>query len=255
VLLRLPGWGWFMARVVPTVVAAHCGFGLVHGVGINDVGVVGVAPAQVVLQGGRENGVVGWFEPVIVNVRSGPNWASNGLAHDARRGLPHLAQPRGRLRGVVRGVRGGIDRADRVAPPQSLAPTNGSLTSAFLPQSRTHSHAIEPGRRAHPPAPDPAIDDSRFHPDTANGSSSREWDGWSESAGMHGGRTSSVDRGRSGGESQADVARQVSRVPRLLYSTELGLPRPRQTVLSTPLTHLTTGGQGVVGSNPAVPTA
>jgi hypothetical protein len=40
----------------------------------------------------------------------------------------------------------------------------------------------------------------------------------------------------------------------LLYSAELRSDRPGQTCVSMPLTHMTTGGQGVVGSNPAVPT-
>ena len=41
---------------------------------------------------------------------------------------------------------------------------------------------------------------------------------------------------------------------RLLYSAGLRSERPGQTYVSMPLGHLTTGGQGVVGSNPAVPT-
>jgi hypothetical protein len=40
----------------------------------------------------------------------------------------------------------------------------------------------------------------------------------------------------------------------LLYSAGLCLARPGRTCLSMPLTHMTTGGQGVVGSNPALPT-
>jgi DDE domain len=41
---------------------------------------------------------------------------------------------------------------------------------------------------------------------------------------------------------------------RLLDSAKLRSERPGQTCVSMPLGHLTTGGQGVVGSNPAVPT-
>src|SRR5947209_4084257 len=41
---------------------------------------------------------------------------------------------------------------------------------------------------------------------------------------------------------------------RLLYLAGLCSRRPGQTCVSMPLGHRTTGGQGVVGSNPAVPT-
>jgi len=44
---------------------------------------VGVAPAQVGLQLSGQRGVVGWFEPAMTKVRSGPNWASIGLAQEA----------------------------------------------------------------------------------------------------------------------------------------------------------------------------
>ena len=51
-----------------------------------DVGVagVGVAPAQVgPVAGGPARGWLGWFEAPITNMRSGPNWASIGLAQEA----------------------------------------------------------------------------------------------------------------------------------------------------------------------------
>ena len=44
---------------------------------------VGVAPAQVVLQPLGQDGWLGWFEAPMVKVRSGPNWASMGLAQEA----------------------------------------------------------------------------------------------------------------------------------------------------------------------------
>ncbi len=56
--------------------------------GGQDVGVagVGVAPAQVGLQVPGQDGVVGIVEFAMVNVRSGPNWASIGLAQERRSG-------------------------------------------------------------------------------------------------------------------------------------------------------------------------
>jgi hypothetical protein len=63
--------------------AAHaCSLAALGG---EDVGVagVGVAPSQVFLHAPDEHGVVRGSEPPMTKVRSGPNCASMGLAHDA----------------------------------------------------------------------------------------------------------------------------------------------------------------------------
>jgi hypothetical protein len=50
---------------------------------------VGVPPAQVTLQLAGQHRVVGMVQPPSTKLRSGPNWASIGLAQEALVGVRH----------------------------------------------------------------------------------------------------------------------------------------------------------------------
>ncbi|CAM5336459.1 hypothetical protein SALBM135S_05612 [Streptomyces alboniger] len=77
--LRTPPSGWSSSPDGFADAGAFLAFGY------QDVMVagIGIAPAEVAVQGTGPHGVLGWFELVMVNCRSGPKCASIGFAYEA----------------------------------------------------------------------------------------------------------------------------------------------------------------------------